>query len=475
MNIATKLIQDAENWQGVDTTKGLLFNSISAKGVTVPAGAKLADTPALVEAIQTGGGECVGAHKVTWLDYDGTFISAKVVEDGGDVEHPSNPLGDTYRTFRKWVGDPINVTEDRYIMAHYDIPDGKSRVFVKINPDAGLQFALKINKSDSSSVVIDWGDGTTESNTGSGVQTLVHDYADYGDYVVSIGGTFEFGSWQSDRVFSGSNYETFIDKIHIAHNVLAFGFAFLPRLKSVLIKSGVTLATSAFNSSTVNALIVPKPEGSIVGGVLSSLALLKVAVLDEGIDRENNITSNCYNLEYIHLPSTLKIMNGGFASCYSLKRLKIPQGVEQIYNTPFYQCWSLSNLEIPQTASVFEQTNMGMFYQCRLLNSLFMKSTSGFIVNRSFDGCTSLEIADIGESCTIIQGNPFSGCPIIKTIIIRAINPPIRNGTLAYPSNPLPIGCKIYVPDESVNAYKTTGVYWPVDADRIFPLSQFVG
>lgn len=451
-----------------------LVSAVNSKGGTLTTDDMFPEIITGVQNIETGGGECVGVHKVTWLDYDGTFIYAKIVENGGNVVHPSNPLGDTYRTFRKWVGDPTNVTEDRYIMAHYDIPDGKSRIFVKINPDAGLQFAFKINKSDSSSVVIDWGDGTTESNTGSGVQTLVHDYADYGDYVVSIGGTFKFGSWQQDRVFSGSNYETFIDKIHIAHNVLGFGFAFLPRLKSVLIKSGVTLASSAFSNSTVNALIVPKPEGSIVDSVLSSLLLLKVAVLDEGIDRENSITFNCYSLEYIHLPSTLKIMNGGFASCYSLKRLKIPQGVEQIYNRAFYQCWLLSNLEIPQTASVFEQQNIGMFYQCQFLNSLFMKSTSGFIVNNSFDGCSSLEIADIGETCSIIQNNPFSGCQIIKTIIIRAINPPVRNGTLGGTYSTLPIGCKIYVPDESVNAYKTTGVYWPVDADRIFPLSEYV-
>lgn len=474
MTIAEKLVQDAANWHGVENTKDLLFDSIAAKGVPVPDGAKLADTPSLVDAIQTGGGECVGVHKVTWLDYDGTFIYAKIVVDGGDVDHPSSPLGDDYRIFRKWVGDNLNVTEDRYIMAHYDLLDGKSRVFVKINPDAGLQFSFKINKSDSSLVVIEWGDGTTDSNVGSGVQTLSHNYMDYGDFVVSISGTLKFGSWQSDRVFSGSVYESFIEKVYIAHEVLAYGFAFLNRLKSVLIKSGVTIATNAFSNSTINALIVPKPSGNTVDGVLRYLPLLKVAALDEGIEVENSIAISCNILEYIYLPSTLKIINGGFEESYSLKSIKVPSSVVQIYNRPFYKCWSLYKLTIPLTASVFEQTNYGMFYECRLLKSLIMKSLSGFIVNRSFFGCSSLEIVDIGETCSIIQNNPFESCPIIRIIIIRAVTPPTRNGTLASPYSSLPINCKIYVPDESVNAYKTTGTYWPVDADRIFPLSELI-
>lgn len=480
MSTATKLQQVAEDVTtmsdvviSLNNTKDAILAAIEAKEVVVPAGSKLSDVPGLVDAIQTGGGECVGVHKVTWLDYDGTFINAKIVVDGGDVDHPSNPLGDDYRIFRKWVGDNLNVTEDRYIMAHYDLLDGKSRVFVKINPDAGLQFSFKINKSDSSLVVIEWGDGITESITNSGVQTLSHNYIDYGDFVVSISGTLKFGSQQSDRVFSGSVYENFIEKVYIAHDVLAHGFAFLNRLKSVLIKSGVTIATDAFAYSTINALIVPKPSGNNVDGVLRYLQMLKVAALDEGIEIENSTAISCNILEYIYLPSTLKIINGGFSECYSLKSIKVPSSVVQIYNRPFYKCWSLYKLTIPLTASVFEQTSYGMFYECRLLKSLIMKSISGFIVNNSFYRCSSLEIVDIGETCSIIQNSPFEVCPIIRVIIIRAVTPPIRNGNLAGPYSSLPINCKIYVPDESVNAYKTTGTYWPVDADRIFPLSEY--
>ena len=72
------------------------------------------------------------------------------------------------------------------------------------------------------------------------------------------------------------------------------------------------------------------------------------------------------------------------------------------------------------------------------------------------------------STVTSIGGNEFSGCTAMKSFVIRAIAPPSL-GVNSFSGNP----CSIYVPDQSVEAYKTAS-NWSTYASKIKPLSEYV-
>jgi hypothetical protein len=84
-----------------------------------------------------------------------------------------------------------------------------------------------------------------------------------------------------------------------------------------------------------------------------------------------------------------------------------------------------------------------------------------------------LEDVDIGSGCTSIGSAAFWGKSKLKTVICRAITPPtIASGTTPFPtwsedSINYPL---IYVPDGSVNTYKSS---WSSTlSSHIYPISD---
>lgn len=79
-----------------------------------------------------------------------------------------------------------------------------------------------------------------------------------------------------------------------------------------------------------------------------------------------------------------------------------------------------------------------------------------------FAGCSNLEVVYLPESTTFIGNFAFDDCDKLD-IVCLATTPPGYN---LYPLD----GQKMYVPDESVDAYKAK---WSSDASKIYPLSQY--
>lgn len=113
------------------------------------------------------------------------------------------------------------------------------------------------------------------------------------------------------------------------------------------------------------------------------------------------------------------------------------------------------------------------FFNCVSLQNIKLPSNTTSLAGTVFQGCSSLESIDIPATVSSIGSNCFVSCPSMQYAIVRAITPPtLGNGTAfgargtTYP---------IYVPDESVNAYKAAN-YWNGEfiIDRIKPISEFV-
>lgn len=85
----------------------------------------------------------------------------------------------------------------------------------------------------------------------------------------------------------------------------------------------------------------------------------------------------------------------------------------------------------------------------------------------TFYQCSNLEVVHLPSSLSSIGNYVFYQCSKLKKIVCHAITPPSLE---MYALSTIDYGADFYVPDESVDAYKTK---WSKVASRIYPLSQY--
>ena len=207
-------------------------------------------------------------------------------------------------------------------------------------------------------------------------------------------------------------------------------------------------------------------------------------------------------LTKLELPLCTSIGGSAFNRCSSmaLTKLELPQ-CKSIGNYAFYRCSSmaLTKLELPLCTSI----GGSAFNGCPLLSEItfqnvttvgtqaFRGSTIAKIklpsvetmaASSDYDGifsyCTNLVLVDLGENCSSI-GNESLGRYVGTsgnniTIICRASTPPSLGGAIINKGWVFATIGEIYVPDESVEAYKTA-TNWSAYANIILPLSQYKG
>ena len=132
--------------------------------------------------------------------------------------------------------------------------------------------------------------------------------------------------------------------------------------------------------------------------------------------------------------------------CYSnnaLEELDIRSAITLGGTSAFYNCTSLTKVNIISAQTI------GMYY---------------------FASCTSLPFVELGSNIAQIDEQVFFNCSSLAAVIIRATTPPTLVKANAFGGSNQ---CFIYVPDASVNAYKTA-TNWSQLSDRIKPLSEYV-
>ena len=140
--------------------------------------------------------------------------------------------------------------------------------------------------------------------------------------------------------------------------------------------------------------------------------------------------------------------------------LVIPNGVESIGQYAFYDCHCLKSITIPNSV-----TSIGgdAFYHCAgelTVNCNIPSNTT------STDGAfyaSEFTKVTIGDSVTSIGNFAFWACHSLKGVYCKPTTPPTGGPSMfSYIDknyNTVPLGCKIYVPTNSVNAYKAAK-YW---------------
>ncbi len=254
-------------------------------------------------------------------------------------------------------------------------------------------------------------------------------------------------------------------------------------LLSVSIPNSVTsLGVNAFyNCTGLTSIIIPNSVTSIdmyafawCTGLTSVTMSNAVTTISEAafwsctsltsINIPSSVTSigeaafmNCTSLTNLPLPNSLTSIGGySFALCKGLTSLNIPNSVTFIGDLAFNGCISLTNIVIPNSViSNFSTNSAGLFYQC--------------------SGLTSVTI---GSGITWM-GITFFDCPNITRVTCLSTTPPYAqpyrvDGKTAYIFSPEIFDfATLYVPDESVEAYKNHP-YWK-QFNTILPISEFIG
>lgn len=171
-------------------------------------------------------------------------------------------------------------------------------------------------------------------------------------------------------------------------------------------------------------------------------------------------------LQSIELPNNITAIGAGaFRGCTGLTQIEIPNSVTSIGNEAFSNCSGLTTINIPNSV-----TSIGSFAfsSCIGLNiPIVIPNGVTVITAACFYRCIILPSIDMPASVTRIDGQALQGCNSLLRIICRPTTPPpIQTSSLNSTNN-----CPIYVPDASVNTYKSTS-RWSDLASRIFPISD---
>ena len=170
---------------------------------------------------------------------------------------------------------------------------------------------------------------------------------------------------------------------------------------------------------------------------------------------------NCTSLTSVIIPDSVTTIGvTAFYDCESLTSVTIPDSVTMIGDYAFKWCYSLTSVTIGNSVTTIGDST---FYGCSSLTSVAIPDSVTTIGDLAFSLCESLTSVTIGNSVTTIEDSAFSWCENLISVYCEAITPPSLGSNVFYVNGS---GRKIYVPAESVDAYKSAE-YWSDYADAI--------
>ena len=275
-----------------------------------------------------------------------------------------------------------------------------------------------------------------------------------------------------DRAFEACYSLT---SIEIPSSITSIGecaFGGCRRVESIVVDPG----NRNYDSRNDCNAIIETNSNSLVAGCKNSI------VPDSVLSIGDYAFCNCYFLASISIPDSVKSFGDyAFYGCHSLTSFIIPDSVTSIGTFAFYECTALTSIRIPESVK-----NLGdlVFGNCSSLSSVEIPNSITSLGYAVFRGCTNLSSITIPESMTSIGQNAFSDCSSLTSIVIpasvasigyqafsncsnltsiivQAQTPPRGESQMFHETN----NCPIYIPAESLNAYKTAR-YWSEYADR---------
>lgn len=147
-----------------------------------------------------------------------------------------------------------------------------------------------------------------------------------------------------------------------------------------------------------------------------------------------------------------------FYHCEKLTNIKLSKNLKSIGQAAFHNCHRLTSIEFPETL----ETIGGMAFALCGFTEVTIPDSVKEIGASAFHDEPNLKNITIGSGVTSIGAYAFSSNRGLLTLTVHAETPPVIGNTLIDGIS----SCQIYVPAESVEAYKTA-TNWSSYASRI--------
>ena len=245
-------------------------------------------------------------------------------------------------------------------------------------------------------------------------------------------------------------------------------------LSSVTIPDGVTsIDAYAFaGCDHLTEVIIPESVTSIGQHAFENCENLVSITIPNGVTRIESFTfAGCVSLPRIIIPNGVKsIGNSAFESCHVMANVSLPSGLEYLGTYAFASCMSFTTFSIPRNITWISD---GLLWNCdHLINVNIHEDVEG-IGDSAFSECSALTRIAIPNNVTTIEKSAFmdSGltsvtrpehvpsigdqafmyCRGLTYITVHAATPPANVTETTFQDTN---DCLIYVPSESLNAYK---------------------
>lgn len=358
-----------------------------------------------IATIQGGGGLTprAVAKDVNFFDADGTILYSYTKEEFLSLDElPQLPtLEGLICQGWNWALEDAQAHVAKYtklvVGAMYITDDGATRLYINIAAPGRQTLPLYFRQSESNGVTIDWGDGVSETLSGTGVVDTQHTYAEIGSYTITLmptdtcalqlgggtnvtcvfGNTGQPGKVYCDmlkRVEHGKNVTilqdyafycctdvgvvTIPDSVtSIGRNILSYVYA----LKHLTIPPNVTTigTRSFYYSSGIESISLPNTFTTFTADLFYSCVNLKYISLPESVKTFNvtNIFYTCQSLDYMHLPDNITaIGSSAFYSASAISKIILPASLKSIGTSAFSTCFPLASLDIPPTVATISAT-----------------------------------------------------------------------------------------------------------------------
>ena len=372
------------------------------------------DFPERIAAIETAGGQPEGTHTVQFIDVDGTILKTQFVANGGSATPPANPTREKCQ-FVKWLNAYDNITKDTDVFALYKSSDGNS--WYKVKAYANDTMNLTIRCDTASPVIIDWGDGSSDTATDRNTYIeFRHDYAEGFDGWVKVSseGNYRLGSLEFDG--NPCVIEVVVgDKVATIGPVARQMF----NLRSIVIPDTVKEYEGNLFYNCLSLLSLALPDGAkkfVMNRALYMTDLRYVRLPETLTEIPANMLSYSYSLQSVVIPEGVtSIGASAFESCANLQSINIPEGVTSIGASAFRDCRSLQSITIPESV-----TSIGdfAFLKCVNLQRIAIPASVTSIGKSAFQDCFNLRDVKILGSVTSIRDNAFNGCYTLQSINI---------------------------------------------------------
>lgn len=172
---------------------------------------------------------------------------------------------------------------------------------------------------------------------------------------------------------------------------------------------------------------------------------------------------NNQNITEVQIPNNVTtIRECCFQDCSNLTKAILSTNLTTVEKNIFSNCSKLTDVKLPKNLTTI---GIQMFRETAI-TSINIPNAVTSIEYGAFLVCNSLSVVTIGSGVTSIGDTAFQNCTSLTSITIKATTPPTLGNNALFNTN----DCPIYVPAESVDAYKQAN-NWSSFADRIQPIS----